>query len=214
MAYFGLTGGAASGKSTVAQVFRELGAKIVDADEVGHELLRAHLPAYQETVRRFGNGVVDPSGEIDRKRLGAIVFADPEARRDLNAILHPRIIEAAERLASNYELSKPSDVVLVDAALIFEAGIGGRFQKVIVVWCRPEQLVDRLMAKAGLTREEAERRIAAQMSPEEKRRRADFLIDNSGSLADARRQVEDIYPKLQRLAGGKDQTQKIKHRGH
>lgn len=204
MSYFGLTGGVASGKSTVAQVFRELGAKIVDADEVGHELLRAHLPAYHETVRRFGNGIVDPSGEIDRKRLGAIVFADPEARRDLNAILHPRIIEAVERLASSYELSKSSDVVLVDAALIFEAGIGGRFQKVIVVWCRPEQQTDRLMAKAGLTREEAERRIAAQMSPEEKRRRADFLIDNSGSLASTRRQAQEIYPHLQRLAAAGD----------
>jgi len=202
MAYFGLTGGVASGKSTVAEMFRELGAKIINADQLGHELLRAPLPAYEEAVRRFGNGILDASGGINRQRLGAIVFADPAALEDLNAILHPRIIEAVEDLAGQYELSNPSDVVLVDAALIFEAGIGRKFQKVIVVWCTPEQQVERLMAKSGLGLEAAELRIAAQMSSDEKRRRADFLIDNSGTTENTRQQVERIFPQLQQLTTG------------
>jgi len=200
MGYFGLTGGVASGKSTVAEMFRALGARIIDADKFGHDLLRARLPAYQEAVRRFGNTVLDSSGEIDRKRLGAIVFADPAALQDLNAILHPRIIEAVETCAAQYAQANPFDVILVDAALIFEAGIGAKFQKVIVVWCRPEQQIERLMTKSELTREAAAQRIASQMPPEEKRRRADFLIDNSGDLASTRTQVQSIYPRLERLA--------------
>lgn len=198
--YFGLTGGVASGKSTAARMFQELGAKAIDADQLGHELLRAPLPAYGEVVQEFGKQILDAAGEIDRKRLGAVVFADPLKLLRLNAILHPRIIERVERLAEQYSASHPHSVILVDAALIFEAGIGGRFRKVLVVWCRPQQQIDRLMAKAGLTRKEAERRIAAQMPVEEKCRRADYVIDSSGSLENTRAQVESLYEKLRRPA--------------
>lgn len=198
--YFGLTGGVASGKSTVARMFEALGARIIDADWIGHELLRPSLAAYQEVVRRFGREVVNAGGGIDRRRLGAKVFADPEARRDLDGILHPRIIERVEALAAEYHAADGRAVILVDAALICEAGIGGRFKKMVVAWCRPEQQVERLMAKAGLLRADAERRIASQISAEEKRRRADYVIDCSGSLEQTRAQVEALYPKLQRLA--------------
>ncbi|MBI1940613.1 MAG: dephospho-CoA kinase, partial [Acidobacteria bacterium] len=200
--YFGLTGGIASGKSSVARKFAELGAKIIDADRLGHDLIRSGLPAYDEILHRFGREILDASGEIDRKRLGAIAFADPQKLRELNAILHPRIIKGVERLAVEFHARDPHAVILVDAALIFEAGIGGRFAKVIVAWCRPEQQIERLMINNGLSREDAERRIGNQMPAEEKRRRADYVIDCSGSLDETRRQVEALYQKLKRLAEG------------
>lgn len=197
--YFGLTGGAASGKSTVARMFEELGARIIDADRLGHELIRAPLPAYQDIVRRFGDEILDPSAEIDRGRLGAAVFSDAEKLRELNAIVHPRIIERVEELANQYLSQNARAVVLVDAALIYEAGIGGRFEKMIVAWCRPEQQVERLMAKSGVSPEEAARRIATQIPVEEKRHRADHVIDCSGSLEFTQEQVATLYPELKRL---------------
>jgi dephospho-CoA kinase len=197
--YFGLTGGVASGKSTVARMFEELGAKVIDADEIGHQLLRAPLPAYKEVVSRFGREILNASGEIDRARLGSKVFADSNRLPELNAILHPGIIDRVEELAAHLRAHAPRTVILVDAALTYEAGIGGRFNKTVVAWCRPEQQIERLMAKAGLSRQDAERRIAAQMPSEEKRRRADYVIDCSGSLEKTREQVEALYPKLQEL---------------
>jgi dephospho-CoA kinase len=200
MSYFGLTGGVASGKSTAARMFEKLGAKIIDADRIGHELHAKSSPAYPEIIQEFGAGILDPSGEINRQRLGAEVFTDSEKLRELNAILHPRIVERVEGLAREHARQDPQAVILVDAALIFETGIGGRFSKVIVTWCRPEQQLERLMHK-GLTRQESERRIAAQMPVEEKRRRADYVIDSSGSLENTRSQVEGIFAELKRIAG-------------
>jgi len=197
--YFGLTGGIASGKSTVAQMFRELGGRIIDADQVGHEMLLPSSPAFQELVSRFGRGILNSAGRIDRKKLGPLVFAEPAKLQQLNRILHPRIIERIGQLAAAHCAENPGAVVIVDAALIYETGIPGHFVKTIVAWCPPEQQIERLMAKSGLSREEAEQRIASQMPPEEKRRRADFLIDCSGSLEDTRRQVEALYPVLQQL---------------
>lgn len=199
MAYFGLTGGVASGKSTAARMFEELGARVIDADQLGHGLLRPPLPAYQEVVQRFGTSILDATGVIDRGGLGKIVFADPAKLNELNAILHPRIHECIEELVEEYEASNPRDVILVDAALIFEAGIGGKFRKVIVAWCLPAQQIERQMAKTGLSREDAELRIAAQMPVEEKRRRADFLIDCSASLENTRKEVGEVFSKLKRL---------------
>lgn len=180
-------------------MFEELGARIIDADRLGHELIRAPLPAYQDIVRRFGDEILDPSAEIDRRRLGAAVFSDAEKLRELNAIVHPRIIERVEELANQYLSQNARAVVLVDAALIYEAGIGGRFEKMIVAWCRPEQQVERLMAKSGVSPEEAARRIATQIPVEEKRQRADYVIDCSGSLEFTQEQVATLYPELKRL---------------
>ncbi len=202
MSYFGLAGGIACGKSTVARYFQDLGAEVIDADRIGHELIQPQLPAYRELVEAFGEGILGPANEIDRKRLGAIVFADDLKLHRLNVILHPRIIARVEELAREASSARPRSVVIVDAALIFEAGIGGRFRKVIVAWCRPEQQLERCMAKAGLSRAEAERRIQSQMSADEKRRRADFVVDCSGTLEETRRHVEALYPKLQRLTAG------------
>ncbi|MBZ5516019.1 MAG: dephospho-CoA kinase [Acidobacteriia bacterium] len=201
---FGLTGGVASGKTTVAQMFAELGAKTIDADRLGHELIRAPSPAYHEIVSRFGFEILDPQGEIDRQRLGVVAFGDPEKLRALNAILHPRIMERCERLAEGFHLQDPRAVVLVDAALIYEANLTHRFVKIIVTWCRPEQQLERLMARTGLSRAEAERRIAAQMPIDEKRGLADYVIDCSGELELTRRQVANLFPQLHVLdSGGK-----------
>ena len=202
MGYFGLTGGVASGKSTVARMFEELGAKVIDADRIGHELLGSTQPPYNEIVRRFGKEVLDASGEIDRRRLGAIVFSDAAKLRELNAILHPRIIERVEADAQRYRAQDPRAVILVDAALIFEAGIGSRFEKLLVAWCPPEMQIERLMAKAGLSRKKAEQRVASQIPSDEKRRRADYVIDCSGSLEDTRKQVERLFLELRRIVVG------------
>jgi len=200
---FGLTGGIASGKTTVAAMFAELGAKIIDADRLGHEVIRSPLPAYHEVVHHFGFEILDAEGEIDRKCLGGIVFSDPEKLRLLNSIVHPRAIERIEQLATAYHLADPKAVVLVEAALHYEAGIADRFAKMIVAWCRAEQQVERLMAKTGVSREEAERRIATQMPAEEKRRRADYVIDCSGSREETRARVGAVYRELTHLAGPK-----------
>jgi dephospho-CoA kinase len=183
----------------VARCFQDLGACVIDADRVGHELIEPGRPAYQEILQRFGKEILDPTGVIDRRKLGAQVFARTEELRDLNAILHPRIIARINELASQCRARDPHAVVIVDGALIFEAGIEGTLRKVIVVWCRPEQQVERLMAKMGISPQEAEQRIQAQMPVEEKRRRADYLIDCSGSREEARAQVAKIYPELQHI---------------
>jgi dephospho-CoA kinase len=197
--YFGLTGGIASGKSTVATMLRELGAYIIDADEAGHELLLPSSPVFPELVAAFGREILGSSGSIDRRRLGSLVFSDPVKLDQLNRIVHPRIIERLDQLAAEHCTRNPGSVVVVDAALIYETGIAGHFVKIIVAWCRPEQQIERLMNKGSMTREEAERRIASQMPAEEKRRRADFVIDCSGSLEETRRQVRMLYPRLQEL---------------
>jgi len=200
MPSFGLTGGIASGKSTVAAMFRSLGAKIIDADQLGHELLQPGTAVYAQIVNRFGRGILNVGGEIDRGRLGEIVFADPDGRAALDAIIHPAIMARRNELVAAYHAEDPAAIVISDAALIYEAHIESRFLKVIVVWCRPEQQLERLLGKSALTREQAERRIQAQMPADEKRRRADYVIDTSGSKEETRRQVEALFPELMRLA--------------
>lgn len=200
MASFGLTGSIASGKSVVAAIFRELGARVIDADRLGHEELRPGTGTYQEIVARFGKDLLDAAGEIDRGCLGSIVFSDPAKRAELNAIIHPAIMARRQDLLAAYHSEDPSAVVISDAALIYEAHIESYFLKIIVAWCRPEQQLERLMAKTGFSREEAERRIKAQMPGNEKRRRADYVIDCSRSIEETRRQVEALYPELKRLA--------------
>jgi dephospho-CoA kinase len=198
---FGLTGGIASGKSTVAGFLQALGAKVIDADRVGHELFRTSKPIRQEVVAHFGPEILKPTGEIDRERLGSIVFADPRRLSELDSIVHPSVIARLEELTEELSARHPRAVILVDAALIYEAGAADRFAKILVAWCRPEQQIERLMAKTGLSRQDALRRLASQIPAEEKRRRADFVIDCSGSLEETRAQVEALYPELERLAG-------------
>lgn len=196
---FGLTGGAGSGKSTAAGYFRDLGAKVIDADALGHTLLRRTGAAFDEVVHRFGKRILTSDGEIDRRALGAIVFAEPVRRLELEAILHPRIIEAQRERAAALRAEDARAVILVEAALIYEAGVESQFRKIVVAWATDEQQIERLAAKTGMTVEQAKARVAAQMPAAEKRCRADFVIDCSGSLESVRAQVAALYPKLQRL---------------
>ncbi len=198
----GLTGGIASGKTTVAAMFRARGARILEADRIAHRVMGPGQPAYDEIVRAFGKEILSADGTIDRKRLGAIVFADAARREQLNRIVHPRVIEEQERELARIAAEEPGAVAMVEAALLVEAGYHKRLDKLVVTWCRPEQQLERLLAK-GLSREDAARRIAAQLPPEEKRRLADFVIDCSGSLAETEKQVERVWQALQQAAASK-----------
>jgi len=197
---FGLTGGIASGKSTVARFLEALGAKVIDADRVGHELLLPSSPVYSKVVSHFGRGILKPCGEIDRGRLGSIAFADPQKLSELTSIMHPSLIARIKELAEEFRSRQPGAVIIVDAPLIYEAGVADYFAKILVAWCRPEQQIERLMAKTQISRQDALRRMACQIPAEEKRRRADYLIDCSGSLEETRAQVEALYPEIKRLA--------------
>jgi len=195
----------------VARMLEELGAKVIDADRVGHELLRSSNPVHQQVVAQFGQGILRADGEIDRRLLGSIVFADPQKLRELSAIVHPSLIARVDELAAELGARNPGAVILVDAAVIYEAGAADRFRKILVAWCRPEQQIARLMAKTGLSREDALRRVASQIPSDEKRRRADYVIDCSGSLAETRAQAEALYPEIKRLAQTEDGNWKMEN---
>lgn len=194
----GITGGIASGKTTVAEMFRARGCRVLDADGIAHQAIRPGQPAYEEIVRTFGPEVVAPDGAVDRERLGEMVFADRAQREQLNRIVHPRVIAAIEKEFRRLEREQPHAIAMVDAALLVEAGYHRQLDKLVVAWCRPEQQLERLLRK-GLSSQQVEQRLAAQLPPEEKRRQADYEIDCSGPLEDTEKQVEKVFQELQRL---------------
>jgi dephospho-CoA kinase len=191
----GLTGGIASGKSTVASLLRDMDCPVLDADPLGHELLEQGQAAYDEVVREFGKEVLDNYGNVDRRKLGAIVFADAQKRTRLNQILHPRILDVVHKWFAALDQPGGPDLAIVEAALIIEANYHKELDKVMVCWCRPEQQIERLKER-GLTTEQALVRIAAQMPMEEKRRLADEPIDCSGSIEQTERQVAEAVKRM------------------
>ncbi len=197
MLRIGLTGGIASGKSTVAEMLRERDVPVLEADPLGHELLEPGQDAYDEVVRDFGKEVLDPNGKVNRSKLGGIVFADGQKRARLNQILHPRIQDVVRKWFAALDGPDAPELAVVEAALIIEAGYNKELDKVIVCWCRPEQQIERLEER-GLAVEDARRRIAAQMPMEEKRRLASEQIDCSGSIEETKRQVTDVLVRLQK----------------
>ena len=197
MKRLGITGGIASGKSAVAGMLRELGFRVIDADALGHEVMEPGTLAFGEIVAEFGAGVVGVDGRIDRRTLGTLVFADAEELKRLNAMVHPRVEEEMMRLFGEWEKSGVTDAAFVEAALLVEAGYQKNLDGLVVAWCRPEQQIERLLAR-GLSEVEARRRIAAQMPAEEKLKFATEKIDCSGSLEETRRQVEELAAKLRR----------------
>ncbi len=205
MLHVGLTGGIGCGKSTVAAMMREMGCHVLEADPLAHRLIEPGQPAYDEVIRGFGPGVRAADGRIDRAKLAAIVFADPAKLALLNRIVHPRVVEALDRELAELERAQPQAVAVVEAALLIESSYHERLDRLVVVWCEPEQQIERLLAR-GMARDQAERRIAAQMQMDQKRRMADDEIDCSGSLESTRRQVERLVAKLKQLAA--DATQK------
>ena len=195
MVVIGLTGGICSGKSTVAAMFRRFGATVIDADQVAHELVEPDQPLFEAVASAFGREVVGADGQIDRRRLGAMVFADPKARRRLEEILHPAIILECERRIRQAGISGAA-ACLLDAALLIESGWHTRCDAVILVEASEAVQLDRLEGARGLSRDDAMLRIRAQMPQEEKRPHARYVIENEGLIEETERQVKAVWEQL------------------
>ena len=195
---YGLTGGIASGKSSVAKMLAELGMPVVDADELARTVVAVGSPALNEIARAFGPHILLPDGSLDRKKLGALVFADEERRKELNAITHPRIAQLCQaELATLASAGHGS--AIYEAALIVENKIHESLAGLIVVAVSEEEQLARLRARDQLSEEAARERLASQAPLAEKLAAADHVIDNSGSLSETRAQVEALYENLKSL---------------
>lgn len=189
----GLTGGVASGKSTVSRMLAELGAVVIDADLLAREVVGRGTDGLEEVVAAFGSQVLTPAGDLDRPALGARVFADETRRRDLEAIIHPRV----RARAAEIEASAPEGSLIVhDIPLLAETGQGAAFDAVVVVDVPSELQVERMVRDRGWTPEEANSRIAAQASREERRAVATYVIENTGTIEDLRRRVAEVFARL------------------
>ena len=199
MLRYGLTGGIASGKSTVAAMLRERGFPVLEADKISHALIEPGGAAFEEVLARFGREIVDADGKINRGRLGAMVFRDPEKLQNLNGMLHPKVEEELLRRLVELEKSGAVAVAFVEAALIFEAGLDKRLDGVVVAWCLPDQQVARLMER-GISEAEARQRMATQMPVQKKLALAAEKIDCSGSIEETRSQVDVLANRLRAAA--------------
>jgi dephospho-CoA kinase len=198
----GLTGGIASGKSIVSAMLRDRDIPVLAADPLGHELLEPGQAAYDEVVREFGKDILGDNGKVDRGKLGTIVFADPAKRAKLNWILHPKILEVIWQWFKALDRPGGPDFAVLEAALIYEAAVNRDLNKVVVCWCTPEQQLERLKVR-GLSEQQAQGRIAAQMPVDEKKRLADVVIDCSGTLEDTEGQIEQAIETLKNFAAAR-----------
>lgn len=197
----GLTGSIAVGKSFVCDVLRELGCHVLDADQTAREVVAKGTDGLAKIIKHFGESFLLPDGELDRKRLGQLVFADEEKRALLNSIVHPRVIAEQDKWLHELEERDPASIAVIDAALMIESGGYKRFDKIIVVRCSADIQLSRLMKRDGLTRDEASKRINAQMPQDEKKKFADFLIDTSDGYEATRQQVTQLVSRLKQSAG-------------
>ena len=192
MIVIGLTGGIGTGKSEVTRIFQELGAVLINADQIGHQAYTPHSEIWQEVVKAFGEEILQPSGEIDRKKLGSIVFADPDQLTRLNQIMHPRMARmVAQQIQELREQGE--DVVVVEAALLLEAGWDSLVDEVWSTESPEESVIKRLQSRSDLSQEEAKKRIDSQMSAEERTSRSQVVVDNSGDLVELERVVRSIW---------------------
>ena len=191
-----LTGGIATGKSYCAARFAAKGVPIADADLLARDVVRPGTPGLAAIVKRFGAAVLRDDGALDRARLGGVIFADVIGRRDLEAIVHPAVYEALEGWMRRAEISG-ARLAIADIPLLYETGRERDFDRVVVASCRPETQRARLRARDGLSEEDAARRLAAQMSIEEKAKRADYVIRTDGTFADTDKQIDGVYQELQ-----------------
>ncbi|MFA5074208.1 MAG: dephospho-CoA kinase [Nitrospirota bacterium] len=196
MLIVGLTGGIASGKSLAAGIFKDLGAQVIDADRIAHQLLEPDEQPWKEVVEYFGESILLPDKCIDRKKLGEVIFNDPQKRLWLNSILHPRIFEAFQSQIKRLKDRQPNSIVIFDAILLIETGYHRNLDKIIVVYAEQEQQIERLTARDGFTREQALARIQSQMPLKEKRSYADYIVDNTQSREYAEQQVRKIFQQL------------------
>jgi dephospho-CoA kinase len=200
MLIVGLTGGVASGKTSVSRVLREEGAYLIDGDQIARELIQPHTSAWNELKRVFGREILKEDGSIHRERLAARVFSDPKQRNFLNRILHPRIKAEMERKMKEIGQKDPDAIVVIDAALIVETGDYEQMDKLIVVTSTEEQQIERLRDRDGRSREEAQRIFSSQMALEEKLKLADFVIRNEGSFEETKRRAKEVFQELKRIA--------------
>ena len=206
MLRIGLTGGIASGKSVVGEMFVKLGAHLIRADDIAHELMQPGQSVYDEVVRRFGREILNPDGTIHRARLAALAFGTPGSAsriQELNVLVHPAVVQHEDDWMEGIGRRDAGAIAIVEAALILEAGVAGRFDRLVVVTCRPEQRVHRFAARLGISEDSARaeviRRMAAQIAEEEKIKAADFVIDNSGPLDATEKQVGSVFQALKTL---------------
>jgi len=202
----GLTGGIACGKSVVGEMFAALGAHLIQADEIAHQLMQPGQAVYQQVVKHFGAGILNPDGSVNRSRLAEAAFGSPAAGnqtprvQELNQIVHPAVIQRQEEWMEEVGRRDPHAIAMVEAALILEAGAAKRSGRLVVVTCRPEQRIQRwaqrLKVDEETARREVTRRMAAQLPDEEKIKAADYVIDNSGSLDKTKEQVRAVFSKL------------------
>ena len=203
MIVIGLTGGIATGKSEVARILQGLGAVIIDADQVGHKAYTPHSETWDEVVKAFGSGILQPDGNIDRRKLGAIVFSDPSRLDQLNRIMHPRMAKMVSDRIENLRESDPPAVVL-EAAVLFEAGWESLVDEVWTTETPVQSAVDRLMARNGLADDDARKRISSQMSAQERAARSQVVVDNSGDLPRLNTLVESLWNSRVKEKVGKE----------
>jgi dephospho-CoA kinase len=201
-----LTGGIATGKSIVAEVLRRHGGYIHSADQTARELMEPGRPAWQKVVARFGKSILNPDQTINRSALSRIIFDDEKARLFLNRLIHPLVLQKKRELIDRLAKEGNVKIFISEAALTIEAGFTGFFDKVIVVHCRPEIQIQRLMDRDDIDRAEALKKIRAQMPAEDKRPYADYAIDTSGTIEETIRQSEQVYAKLLKDFGRKNQA--------
>ncbi len=205
----GITGGIACGKTTVSELLTEKGAIPINADEIGHQLLKADSPVIDELTEAFGQDILDASGDVSRKKLGAIVFKDKAARERLNSILHPLIIQRSRGQARQLVAADPMCIVLLDAPLLIEAGAYETVDLIVVVTASPETQLRRTLERSvaqgrPLTETEVQARIDAQMPVSEKVKYADVVIENEGTLEELHRQVDALWERLQRRTNSRE----------
>jgi dephospho-CoA kinase len=196
----GLTGSIATGKSLVSRYLQESGAHDIDYDQLARDVVEPDLPAWQDIVGYFGEDILQPSRKLDRAKLGKIVFQDEAKRRKLESFIHPRVYEEADRQEEVFVKADPNAMVIHEIPLLFEVGRDRVMDKTVVVYASQENQLKRLMARDGMSEEDARSRIRSQMSVEEKKRRADYVIDNNGTMEETKRQVQDLYRGLSALA--------------
>ena len=193
----GLTGGIASGKSTVSALFEAAGAIIIDADEIAHEVVKSGLPAWRDIIDNFGREILDPGGEIDRARLADIVFNSESAKLELNRIVHPHVAREISKRLERIAIDFPEAIVILDIPLLFEADLEKGLAEVIVVYAPEATQIQRLKKRDQLTDKEALARIKSQMPIEEKKSRATIIIDNSLDHESTRKQAQQVFRRLQ-----------------
>jgi len=195
-----LTGGLASGKSFVGKTLERLGCFLIQADLIGHEVIEPGGEAYQAVIHEFGGGILDARGVIQRRQLAAEVFRDPGRLAVLNSLVHPPVRRRIEQMLAACAARDAKGIAVVEAAIHIETGGYRDYDRLILAWCRPEQQIERAMARDHASREEAAARLERQMPLEEKRKYAHFVIDTSGAKEDTVRQTECVYEQLRSIA--------------